>query len=139
MTRPTCAKELTVIVCGGRDFHDYDAIKSGMEAFERKHGRIDIVIHGGAKGADWLGAGWALANDRRVHSYPADWSKHGPAAGPIRNARMLREGKPDFVIAFPGGRGTANMVRQAKEAGVTVVGYFGLADPLIVTLEPTDA
>jgi predicted Rossmann-fold nucleotide-binding protein len=33
---------------------------------------------------------------------------------------MLSEGKPDLVIAFPGGRGTADMIRQAKEAGVPV-------------------
>jgi hypothetical protein len=34
---------------------------------------------------------------------------------------MLDEGKPDLVLAFPGGRGTANMMRQARERGVRVV------------------
>jgi UDP-N-acetylmuramoylalanine-D-glutamate ligase len=33
---------------------------------------------------------------------------------------MLDEGKPDLVVAFPGGRGTANMVQQAHRAGVEV-------------------
>lgn len=45
---------------------------------------------------------------------------NGKAAGPIRNQRMLDEGKPDLVVAFPGGRGTADMVRRAKAAGVPV-------------------
>jgi hypothetical protein len=53
--------------------------------------------------------------------FPADWDTHGRAAGPIRNQRMLDVGKPDFVIAFPGGHGTANMVRKAKAAGVQVL------------------
>jgi hypothetical protein len=41
------------------------------------------------------------------------------AAGPIRNKQMLDEAKPDLVIAFPGG--TANTVRQVREAGVPVM------------------
>ena len=52
--------------------------------------------------------------------YPADWDTHGRGAGPIRNKQMLEEGKPDLVIAFPGGKGTANMIGQAKEAGIPV-------------------
>jgi hypothetical protein len=50
----------------------------------------------------------------------ADWNTHGRAAGPIRNQRMLDEVKPELVVAFPGGRGTADMVRRAREAGVNV-------------------
>jgi hypothetical protein len=56
-----------------------------------------------------------------VKEYPADWQKHGKAAGPIRNRQMLEDGKPDLVIAFSGGRGTANMISQARAAGVKVL------------------
>lgn len=49
----------------------------------------------------------------------ADWATYGLSAGPRRNARIL-EWKPDLVIAFPGGIGTANMVHQAIVAGVEV-------------------
>lgn len=52
--------------------------------------------------------------------FEADWHTHGRAAGPIRNRRMIEEGKPDLVVAFPGGRGTANMVNQARAAGIEV-------------------
>lgn len=31
-----------------------------------------------------------------------------------------KEAKPDLVIAFPGGRGTADMVRRARAAGIEV-------------------
>jgi len=51
----------------------------------------------------------------------AKWSKHGRAAGPIRNQEMIDECKPDLVVAFPGGRGTADMVRRAKAAGIRVI------------------
>jgi hypothetical protein len=33
---------------------------------------------------------------------------------------MLDEWQPDGVIAFPGGRGTADMTRRAKESGLKV-------------------
>jgi hypothetical protein len=41
-------------------------------------------------------------------------------AGPLRNYQMLEEGKPDLVVAFPGGGGTKDMVRRAVKAGVSV-------------------
>lgn len=65
-------------------------------------------------------AEWARRSHVPVESYPADW-RRGKGAGPERNARMLAEGWPDLVVAFPGGRGTADMVRRAKAAGVRVV------------------
>lgn len=68
--------------------------------------------------SDWLassGASWP------GEAFPADWAAYDRAAGPIRNARMIAEGKPDIVLAFPGGRGTANMVAQARKAGVRVI------------------
>ncbi|BAQ18361.1 hypothetical protein GL4_2928 [Methyloceanibacter caenitepidi] len=79
------------------------------------------MIHGNATGADALAGFWAIAVGVPILAFAADWNKHGRAAGPIRNKQMLDEGKPDLVIAFPGGRGTANMVRQARERGVEVV------------------
>jgi hypothetical protein len=80
----------------------------------------DVIIHGGATGADTLAQ--AYANDRVIPTlvFKADWDKYGRAAGPKRNAAMLKQGKPDLVIAFPGGKGTADMVRRAEAAGVPV-------------------
>jgi hypothetical protein len=62
--------------------------------------------------AEW----WAEGIGVRCDVYEADWISLGRKAGPIRNQRMLEEGKPDLVMAFPGGRGTADMVRRGKEA-----------------------
>lgn len=48
---------------------------------------------------------------------PADWRARGKRAGAIRNREMLRH-KPDIVVAFAGGRGTADMVSVAARAGI---------------------
>lgn len=82
---------------------------------------ITAVIEGGASGADMLGRCWAEMHHVKSVTVPADWATHGKAAGPIRNRRMLTDFKPDLVVAFPGGRGTANMIHQAERAGVRVL------------------
>jgi len=81
---------------------------------------IKEVISGCARGADTLGESWASANGIPVEKYPALWDVHGRGAGPIRNQLMLDDGKPDGVVAFPGGSGTADMVGRAKAADVWV-------------------
>jgi hypothetical protein len=82
--------------------------------------RPTLIIHGAAKGADTLAGRWAKEFNIPVLVFPADWKKYGRRAGPIRNAQMLSEGKPNLVVAFPGGRGTANMVGLSQKAGVPV-------------------
>jgi hypothetical protein len=112
------------LVCGGRDFTDYPLLcktLDGLLAASTLPPSDTVIIHGDANGADRLASQWAVDNGLKVEPYPADWAKQGRAAGPIRNKRMLEEGKPDLVVAFPGGRGTANMTKQAGEAGVPVM------------------
>lgn len=87
------------------------------------------IIEGGARGADSAAADFALINCCPIEEYQADWKRHGTSAGPIRNRRMLEEGKPDLVIAFPGGKGTANMIAQARAYKVPVVQYDGVTLP----------
>lgn len=107
----------TVLVCGGRDFDDAQLFVGGMSLLPRKPTRI---IHGGAKGADTMAGTWAAMNGVPCEVYQADWATYGKAAGPVRNAEMLEYGKPDAVIAFRGGRGTEDMVKKARKAGIEV-------------------
>lgn len=126
-----CEIEMRVLVCGGRDFENAVYLQSVLDAFHCGE-IITSLIHGDCGrsevktgktiGADWLGADWAITIP--VTAYPADWSKHGRAAGPIRNQQMLDEGKPDLVIAFAGGRGTDDMCRRAQAAGIEVHRYW---------------
>lgn len=108
-----------VLVCGGRDYADAEKVRWALERLARKHGALSIA-QGGALGAD-AGALWyAYARGWPVQTFAADWKRLGKSAGPIRNATMLREFSPDYVLAFPGGVGTADMVSKARSAGVPV-------------------
>jgi len=113
---------MKVLVCGSRDFNDYKKMKEVLDS-EYHYGRgFSTVIEGEARGADLLARRYAEEHGLDVLPFPADWDTHGKAAGPIRNAQMLREGKPDYVIAFrgPNSRGTQNMIDQARKARVPV-------------------
>lgn len=112
--------EQRVLVCGGRDYSDKRSLTIVLDAAHFAN-PIVCLIHGAARGADQLAADWALDNDVLCNAYPADWDRDGKAAGPLRNQRMLDLGKPHLVIAFPGGRGTADMIKKAEAARVPVV------------------
>lgn len=109
-----------VLVCGGRDYRNRENVYSTLRSLYESS-PFDVVIHGAASGVDTFADEWAVAKGLGVISCPADWKKHGRAAGPIRNQSMLDVHTPHLVVAFPGGRGTADMVRRAKAAGVTVL------------------
>lgn len=111
---------MRVLVCGGRNYHDAEKVFAVLDKLHEQAG-IDCIIQGGANGADLLAADWT--HERGVFSttFLADWENQGRFAGPARNQRMIDEGNPDLVIAFPGGRGTADMMRKARKAGIKVV------------------
>lgn len=113
--------DVRAIVCGGRDFADQQRLWNGLESFHKSEGRIIALAHGAAPGADSMAAMWAKDEGIPCYAFPARWKLEGMAAGPKRNQRMLDEFKPDVVIAFAGGRGTADMVRRAESEGVRVV------------------
>lgn len=122
-----------VLICGGRDFNDWETFRNELEKiaqfrFARHPPDKDdnwlydvTVIEGGARGADNLAEQWAMINWCPLKEYKADWKKHKLAAGPLRNMQMLTEGRPELVVAFPGGRGTADMVAKARAYGVEVI------------------
>lgn len=112
---------MRVLVCGGRDFSSTTMLWRALDEVRIKapHDAL-IIIQGGAKGADHLARLWCESRMVPYDNFPADWKKHGKAAGPIRNQRMIDVGKPDLVVAAPGGSGTADMVRRAEAAGIPV-------------------
>lgn len=113
---------MKLLVCGGRDYADAVALCDRLDAIANEADLVVLIV-GDANGADMMARKWAKLSRRvvAIHHYAADWRNHGPAAGPMRNQRMLDEGKPDLVVAFSGGRGTADMVRRARAAGVKVI------------------
>ncbi len=129
---------MRLLVTGSRYLNDYNYFSKEMDKFCSSHSIPTTVIHGAARGADTLASRWVREmNSMRNHDpiiteieEPAKWKLHGKAAGPIRNQLMLVEHKPDMVLAFPGGKGTANMIKIARWNGVPIVdlewlGYRG--------------
>lgn len=110
---------MRILVCGGREYDNVDRVFAALDAVHRKHG-ITLLIEGGAVGADACGLMWAVRKRVGTKTIEANWAQYGRSAGPKRNQRMLDEGKPDAVVAFPGGRGTADMVGRAKRANIPV-------------------
>lgn len=107
---------MRVLVCGGRGVAP-PYLTAALDAFHAANG-ITLVIHGGALGVDVAAGTWASRRGIPYRIWQAEWNRLGHTAGRIRNAQMLAEGKPDVVLGFPGGAGTAHMLGLARAAGV---------------------
>jgi hypothetical protein len=112
-----------VLVCGGRNFEDRAMLWRVLDSLHEQH-RFSVVIHGMARGADRLADHWATFNRIPAYRFHAPWTQYGNAAGPIRNAKMLANGQPDLVVAFPGANGTKDMIRKALAAKVDVLKVY---------------
>lgn len=120
---------MKLLVTGGRDF------TNGVYAFDVLNRVSDTIIiteiiEGGQRtfgdllpnsltreiigGADYWAYKWAEAKGITAHTERANWEKYGDKAGSIRNYTMLQKYSPDFVLSFPGGPGTANMLGHAR-------------------------
>lgn len=123
---------MRVLVTGDRDYNDYRAIATyltGWLFLAREKEEKLVIIEGGQRGADQLARSWANINDdfsKDVESITveAEWSILGKRAGPIRNTKMLREYKPNVVLAFHDdlelSKGTKDCVEKAKKHGIPV-------------------
>lgn len=144
---------MRVLVCGSRTFTDENLVSTILTGLYTEYQVGHMVaylgtftlIEGGAKGADACAAWWAMSSPMHSHKleptnhdlgfewlqFKADWDTHGKAAGPIRNQKMLEEGKPDVCYAFidkalAESRGTFDMVDRCRKAGVPVVVVRGM-------------
>ncbi len=116
---PGAVTPFLVLVCGGRTFADVLLVRGVLDAYLRVKGRGLGVLHGGADGADRLAHLWAHRAGLTTLRVDADWETHGKAAGPIRNQKMV-DMRPEYVVAFPGGAGTRDLVTRATHAGLAV-------------------
>ena len=118
---------LVIAAGGGRDLA-WPQQRVAAELLARSGGRlVHLVLHGGARGADAAIGRAAQQLGWSALVMPAQWERHGRAAGPIRNRELLEQAvaraeahsSPGYqasvlVVAFPGGAGTASLVQQAR-------------------------
>lgn len=127
---------MRVLVCGGRKYSDWKRVCAVLDELHKQHG-IEMVIHGDAAGADYHADQWAKNRSVKPVPYPAKWNDlsfpdanirrgkggklYDTRAGSRRNQEMLDKERIDLVVAFPGGNGTADMVRKSRTAGIEVL------------------
>ena len=111
-----------VVVCGSRDFNDYEIAKEFIKECLEKEKTVNeiIILSGGARGADAIGERYAIENGLEIERYPAEWKIYGRGAGPIRNKKMAEA--CDVAICFWDGqsRGTKSMISCAEKLKKTV-------------------
>ena len=121
------SRSLVIAAGGGRDLA-WPQQRVAAQLLARSSGRlVHLLLHGGARGADAAIGRAAQQLGWSALVMPAQWERHGRAAGPIRNRELLEQAiakaeahtSPGslasvFVVAFPGGPGTASLVREAR-------------------------
>lgn len=111
---------MKLAVIGSRDFLDYELLKKELDRF-RQHTNIDVIVSGGARGADTLAKRYADENGITPQIILADWNLHGSDAGFLRNTDIVKE--CDAVMAFWNGKsgGTLDSMKKAKQAKKQVI------------------
>ena len=120
---------MRLLVTGGREYSHRTVVHGVLDLLHAER-PIVTLIHGGCgnvepyKGADGHAHTWAVERDVAIEIYLADWQKYGLAAGTQRNGVMLRDGRPNLVLAFPGRGGTADCVAQALALKIPVTTVY---------------
>jgi hypothetical protein len=104
---------MVVLVCGGRTYDDAVSVSNVLDKLH-----ITRLVHGGARGADTIADNYAATRGIERRAYKIRRPREN---GFQRNQRMLDAESPHLVVAFPGGNGTADMVRRARRAGIPVI------------------
>lgn len=111
---------MRLLVTGGREYSDKRTVYETLDGLARNF-TVELVIVGDAPGADTLTARWCQERGQHYAIFPALWKAKGKSAGPRRNTVMLEATKPDFVMAFPGGSGTADLCSKARAKRIKIL------------------
>src|SRR4051812_42990318 len=105
---------MRLLGCGGRFFSDRETLWRVLDGIASRH-TIETTIDGRCPlgGFDLLVQQWSEDRGIPNKGFPMIGS-----AGPARNSRMLKGGRPTHWIAGAGGSGTADMVRKLKAARI---------------------
>jgi hypothetical protein len=110
---------LRICVTGGRDFKNWELLNHVLDLLNP----TEIGVGDCHTGVDQMTRWWSYTNLNQSArcEFVADWGLLGMNAGPIRNQRMLSDFKPDLLLAFPGGKGTADCKAKALKMGIPVL------------------
>jgi hypothetical protein len=112
---------LRTIIAGSREA-SWEQTLTAIEQCPWK-AQISLVVSGMARGADKFGEVWAGMNNVPIKRFPADWDKHGKAAGFIRNKQMADNADALIAIWDGASRGTKNMIELAELGSLRMFVY----------------
>lgn len=117
---------MRLVVTGSRDFNDPKLLVETLDQYYDMCVNVEaflMAVGDCPTGADEVARSWyyqLFGHDPKI--YKARWDQYGSYGGPERNERMLREFKPDHVVAClqPGvaNKGTLGTVSLATRAGI---------------------
>lgn len=111
-----------LIIAGSRNFKNYALLRREAERFVKDHDLRNVEVVSGKcpTGADLYGEVWAKYKGYPIKPFPPDWDNLGPMAGPIRNTEMAKYATHAIVFPLPGSRGSLDMIKKAKQYGLTL-------------------
>jgi predicted Rossmann fold nucleotide-binding protein DprA/Smf involved in DNA uptake len=120
VTRVTKKSTHRLAVVGSRHCTDQDLVEIYILLLHEQLGERLSLVSGAATGVDTLARIIAEKHGLPITEFPADWSKYGRAAGPIRNKQLVQAS--DAVLAFvaPTSKGTRQTITLARERGLPV-------------------
>lgn len=115
---------MKLAIIGSRNFTDYQLFLTKVNEFIEKYGKPEIIISGGANGADTMAERWAKENQINIMIFHPEWDKYGKKAGILRNSDIVDAST--HILAFPSknGRGTQDSIRKGQKAGKIVEIYY---------------
>lgn len=125
---------MKILCCGGRDNWDHEGVTRELDKLHEEY-LLErgmnifiapfLIITGGANGIDSCALQWAMTRGVKFQVFQADWKRYGKRAPEQRNLDMVTEGKPNLVLCFRGGNGTARIRALAKSSGIEVIDIVG--------------
>ena len=112
------------LIAGSRDFNNYNLLLEVLNQYEKP----DVIIEGGARGADLLGKRFAKENNIECLEYKANWDKYGKSAGYKRNIEMVNQlNHNDIAFIFWDGKskGTKHTIDLCNKNNIkSIITYF---------------
>lgn len=115
---------MRLLICGGRHFDDAAQVEAELSLLHA-NSPVSVIIHGGLPGIGVASEVWARKNNIHVIRYPANFSL-GKSGDSTRDEFMLTDSRADTLLIFPGGRRTAELLREARRTGFRVINSTGI-------------
>jgi hypothetical protein len=111
---------MRIIVNGGRNYSDLTLVEPELTKLHR-YTPIDVVIHGCSGAHAGAVEHWARSRGIPIVRYPPNWERFGHRSEMLRNMFMIKDSRPDLLVAFPGGENTADLIQRAVNTGIAVL------------------